>query len=479
MIAMGPAWTVADLEYWDERIRAATADLGLDCYPQEFEVCDHDQMLSLMAYSGMPSHYPHWSFGKAYEQQKTLYDHGVAGLPYEMVINADPAIAYLMRDNSLALQILTMAHVYGHNDFFKNNFTFRFFRADLVVEQFKAHAERVRDYVEDPSVGKASVERVLDAAHALAFQCRRNPAIRKPDTEEQKARAVDAARPPADPHRAIHKPPEWEEPDLHKLPLEPEEDVLLFIRDHNPRLAEWERDLITIVHERTRYFLPQMETKIMNEGWACWVHRHIMNQLDLPPDLHMEFLVRHNQVVRPVPGRINPYNLGLMLWDDIMRRHDDPTEEDREHLPPDAPTGIEAIFHIREVDRDASFLRRFLTPGVMRELDLFEYEPNNEGDLTVTRIANTHGWRRIKNTLIANTGVNALPVIRVVDGDYADGRELLMTHDHDGRELDLEYAEKTLAFAQDLWGRTVRLETQIDEEPVTLVHDGEKFDIER
>jgi len=143
---MAKPYDIAELEQWDARIREKAEAFGLSCYTQEFELCDHFQMLSLMAYSGMPSHYPHWSCGKAYERQKTLYDYGVAGLPYELVINTDPCLAYLMRDNSLALQILTIAHVYGHNDFFKSNFSFRHLRADLTIATFKNHADRVRDY---------------------------------------------------------------------------------------------------------------------------------------------------------------------------------------------------------------------------------------------------------------------------------------------------------------------------------------------
>src|SRR5512147_188280 len=152
------SWTIADLEYWDARIREKVEEFGLSCYPQEFELCDHTQMLGLMAYSGMPARYPHWSWGKSFERQKTLYDHGVAGLPYEMVINSDPCLAYLMRQNSLALQILTIAHVYGHNDFFKHNFTFASTRAEYTISTFKAHATRVRRYMEDPSIGSDRVE---------------------------------------------------------------------------------------------------------------------------------------------------------------------------------------------------------------------------------------------------------------------------------------------------------------------------------
>src|ERR1700739_2305737 len=172
-------WDIKDLEYWDERIREKVEEFGLSYYPQEFELCDHFQMLGYMAYSGMPAHYPHWSYGKSYEKLKTMYDYGVSGLPYEMVINSNPAIAYLMRDNTLLLNVLTMAHVYGHHDFLKNNFTFKPTRAELTIETFKAHALRVRRYAEDPSIGIERVERVLDAAHALALQCRRNLAIKK------------------------------------------------------------------------------------------------------------------------------------------------------------------------------------------------------------------------------------------------------------------------------------------------------------
>ncbi|HZD40843.1 MAG TPA: SpoVR family protein, partial [Terriglobales bacterium] len=306
-------YTVADLQQWNERILQRVAEFGLKPYPQEFEICDYEAMLSYMVYSGMPSHYPHWSYGKNFEKLKTLYEYGVTGLPYEMVINSNPSIAYLMRDNSLALQILTMAHVYGHNDFFRNNFTFRSTRAEFTLETFKTHADRVRSYVEDPSIGLEKVERILDAGHALSVQCRRNLAVRKLSREEQRQKKIDEAQAPSDPFRSIHRRSEYIAPDLHKVPLEPDEDVLLFIRDHNQQLADWERDLLTIVHEETQYFLPQIETKIMNEGWASFWHKRILESLDLPQDLQLEFLVRHAQVLSPSAGGINPYHLGFKV----------------------------------------------------------------------------------------------------------------------------------------------------------------------
>jgi stage V sporulation protein R len=415
-------WNLDDLTYWDDAIREKVAEYGLDCYPQEFEICDHSQMLSYMAYH-------HWSFGKSYEKTKTLYDYGVSGLPYEMVINSDPCLAYLMRDNSLCLQVLTIAHVYGHNDFFKNNFTFTTAtEADQTLAQFKMRADRIRGYMEDPSIGADNVEALIDAAHAISMNCRRNPAIKKLTPEEQRKRCIDMAQPRHDPFERLHKRAEYVEPDLHHVPLEPEEDILLFIRDYNNRLVDWQRDILTIVHEGAQYFLPQYETKIMNEGWASYWHHKIMNSLELPQEVHLEFLVRHNQVVAPHPGGINPYHLGYKLWHDIERRHDkrDLTEAEEkawEELGGPTKSGRDKIFEVRETDRDTSFLRRFLTEDLMRELDLFEFEPRGDS-LVVSKVADEDDWRAIKDTLIKTVGMNAQPVIKIHDADHGNNRAL-------------------------------------------------------
>ncbi len=467
-------WDIDTLRRWDEMIREKVEAFGLRCFPQEFEVCDHNQMLGYMAYHGMPSHYPHWSYGKAYEKLKTLYDYGVTGLPYEMVINSNPCLASLMRDNSLCLQILTMAHVYAHNDFFANNFTFSHTRPELTVENMKNRAERVRDYIEDPSIGLERVETVLDAAHALSMNCRRNRGIRKLSHEEQKERAMEAARPREDRYSQLEKRPEPTEPDLRKVPLEPEEDILLFIRDHSPYLEEWEKDLLTIVHEEAEYFIPQIETKIMNEGWATYWHHRIMSSLDLPQDLYLEFLVHHNQVVRPAPGSINPYHVGFRVWQDIVRRHDAPTDDEvADHGPP-TKSGDEAIFEAREADRDVSFLRRFLTEKLMRELDLFEHQTKQDNRV-VTRVSDEENWRAVRETLLKNVGMNSVPVIKIVDADFGQNRMLYLRHEHDGRDLELKYAERTLGYVYQLWGRKVYLETRLERNPILLTYDEDGF----
>lgn len=473
---MAVSYNVEDLQDWNGRIVELVQQFGLDPYPQEFEICDYEQMLSYMVYSGMPSHYPHWSYGKAFEKLKTLYDYGLSGLPYEMVINSNPAIAYLMRDNTLALQVLTMAHVYGHNDFFKNNFTFRTTRAEFTIETFKAHANRIRQYVEDPSIGLEKVERILDAAHALSLQCRRNLTIRKQTEAEQREAKLQDSKPATDPFQSVHRRKEWVSPDLDKVPLYPEEDILVFIRDHNPQFAEWEKDLLTIVHEQAQYFIPQIETKIMNEGWASFWHKRILESLELPQDLRMEFIVRHTQVLSPSPGSLNPYHIGMKVWEDIEHRWSHADEETERDHTPKTKSAKEKLFEVREVERDSSFLRRYLTEKLVRELNLFEYQSRGN-EKVVSRVADEDSWQAIKDTLIQNVGTGTIPVIKVEDADYSNNRGLFLKHSHDGRDLQLEYAEKALQYLRQLWGREVVLETILNEKKSLLCFANDKLTI--
>ncbi|MFQ5843318.1 MAG: SpoVR family protein, partial [Thermodesulfobacteriota bacterium] len=417
---------------------------------------------------------PHWSYGKNYEKLKTLYDYGVSGLPYEMVINSNPCIAYLMRDNSFLLQLLTMAHVYGHNDFFKKNFIFKPIRSEFTIETFKTHADRVRRYVEDPSIGLEKVERLLDAAHALSLQCRRNLAIRKETPEKQQERRLEESKPSADPFQSIHRRPAYVTPDLDKIPLYPEEDILIFIRDHNLRLSDWEKDLLTIVHDEAQYLIPQIETKIMNEGWASLWHKRILEALDLPQGMQLEFMVRHTQVLGPTPGGINPYHLGMKVWEEIERHWDQPRKEEETEPATRKKGGKEKIFEAREVERDSSFLRRYLTEELIRELNLFEYQSQGS-ERVISRVADKENWREIKETLIRNVGMGTIPVIKIEDADYNNNRVLFLKHDHDGRDLHLEYAEKTIQYLHQLWQREVVLETVINEKKSLLCFSDDKL----
>ncbi|MCC6932018.1 MAG: SpoVR family protein [Deltaproteobacteria bacterium] len=459
--------TISELEKWEERIFELVQSYGLNPYPQEFEICDHFEMIGYMAYSGMPARYPHWSFGKSYEREKMMYDYGVGGLPYEMVINTKPCLAYLMRDNTDLLQILTMAHVYGHNDFFANNFTFKSgIDAQYVIDMFRNHAARIRQYIEDPSIGQCAVEDIIDAAHALSLQRSKNYAIKELTPEEEEERLIDLAQPAPDPWENIHPKPVYIHPALNKIPLSPDPNLLKFIARYSPTLQSWQKDILSIVDEESYYFIPQIETKIMNEGWASYWHHKILNALNLSQEHQMEFLIRHNQVLRPTPGGLNPYHLGFVIWHDI---------ETREKLaPPTFPDssennspGRKKIFQVRETDRDSSFLRRFLTKDIIRELDLFRHEKRGK-DRVITEVADENNWETVKKTLITNVGMGSIPTISVIDADFGQSRTLYLRHEYDERELQLDYAERTLSHLKCLWGREVVLETTLNGHPTLL-----------
>lgn len=448
-------YDIRELKNWNVNIEALAKKLGLDFYEQEFELIGYKDMLAYESYVGMPSRYPHWSFGKSYEKNKTLYRFNLTGLPYEMVINSDPCLAFLMKENTLLLQILTMAHVYGHNDFFKNN---RLFKngtyADYTVEMFKSHADKVRSYINDPSIGYENVERVLDAAHAVKLQISRVPGEKKVSDEILVKSLIEDYKKKCE-ERDILKPyVKPNQPDFDKLPLEPEDDIMNFIIKYGD-LAEWEKNILEIVREETLYFIPQIETKIMNEGWASYWHFTILNELNLPDSLHLEFIKRHNDVVAPILGGLNPYYLGFKMLQDIERRY-----------------GREKIFEVRETERDESFLRRYLTQELCDELHLFEYAKKGN-DYVIEEVSDDNGFEAIRNMLCSSCGMGMVPVIRVVDMRRKD-KFLTLEHVFDGRELNMNYAEATLKYVQELWGHSAALLTKVNGDTVKLVCDENK-----
>ncbi|AQS11813.1 SpoVR family protein [Clostridium saccharobutylicum] len=434
-------YSFSDIEKWNEKIEKKVKEYGLDFYPQEFEVIGFNDMIGYEAYVGMPSRYPHWSFGKSYEKNKTLYSLNLTGLPYEMVINSDPCLAYLMKDNTLLLQILTMAHVYGHNDFFKNNRLFKQgTNASYTLEMFNLDAKIIRDYIDDPSIGYSEVERILDAAHAIRYQIGRTVGIKELSNEEIKENMIKDYERKKGNRGILDSNKKIELPDLEKIPLEPVDDVIGFIIEYG-NLQEWEKTILRIVKRETQYFIPQIETKIMNEGWASYTHYNILKELDLPQELHFEFIKRHNDVIAPAIGGLNPYYIGFKIFEDLDKKY-----------------GKEKIFEVREVERDSSFLRRYLTKELCEELNLFQYNKRTF-DTVIEEISDETGWKTIRDTLSYTAGMGSIPYVRVMDLNKKD-YTLTLENLFDGRSLELSYAKETLKYVQELWGHNVRLITK-------------------
>ena len=428
-------WTVADLEKWDEKICRVGEDFGLDWFPIDYEIIDYAEMLGAMAYTGLPTHYRHWSFGKEYERTHTLYNMGQTGLPYEMIINSNPSIAYLMRENALYIHILTMSHCVGHSDFFKMNRMFAHTDPDNIIDSFKSAGKYVRQLIEDPSIGIDKVERILDAAHSIKYQVPRYPGIKY----KTNAELIEIEKDKMDDN------PKYQ-PNLSKVPLRPEYNMLRFIAEHSKHLDEWERNLILIVEESSKYFIPQALTKVMNEGWACTIHQKIINELNLPDSLYLPFVKLHNQVIRPHLGQLNPYHLGYTLFQKIIEEK-----------------GFEEAMTIREVHNDITFLRFYTDEDFMREHNYFSYSFDKKQQAsTVDDISDQEGWESVRDAMITNVGLNRVPVVFV--DEIEKDNTLAIVHEHDGRDLEMNYARKVFENIKILWGDEVKLITIVEDE---------------
>ncbi|MCW5967839.1 MAG: SpoVR family protein [Blastocatellales bacterium] len=445
----------------------ATKKFGLDPYPTHFEIVPASVMYEVGSYA-LPGRYSHWSFGKAYHKMKTMYDLGLSKI-YEVVINSNPAYAFLLENNSLLQNKLVIAHVLGHVDFFKHNAYFSQTNRRM-VDDAAMHARRINEY--EFKYGRKIVEDFLDAVLSIEEHIDPNFFIKKNRDGEEPA----APARPRDPYADLATREEREalkgedSDDTLETPMRPEKDLVWYICRNSPVLAQWQRDVMSMIHDEMLYFVPQMQTKIMNEGWASLWHARIMRELDLPDREHIEFAELHSGVVSPHRGQLNPYYLGYKIWEDIERRWDHPSERERTEFGRRGGEGSAKIFEVRELENDVSFLRNYLTEELCEELDLFVYELVEEEDWTVTE----KRWERVRDQLVANMTNFGFPYIEVVDGDYEGNRELYLMHRYEGAELDLRYARKVLEHIHRLWGRRVHLETKVDQEPLVLSFDGEE-----
>lgn len=448
---------IRQLEQAIDNITQVAVDFGLDFYPMRYEICPSDIIYTFGAY-GMPTRFSHWSFGKSFHKMKMQYDLGLSKI-YELVINSNPCYAFLLDGNSLIQNKLIVAHVLAHCDFFKNNARFSRTNRDM-VESMSATAERIRDYEHEH--GTEAVESFIDAV--LAIQEHIDPSITGP----ARRKLDDPTAPPRPEPKKRTKPSPYadlwgmdpqpeegaiSEPKLtSRFPSKPDKDLLWFIEEYSPILEDWQRDILSMLREEMLYFWPQIETKIMNEGWASYWHIRIPRELDLTPEETIEFAKLNSSVVVPHKGSLNPYYLGYKIFEDIEKRW-----------------GRETMFEVREFDSDMSFLRNYLTKELVEELDLYVFEKQGpEWKITDKR------WENVRDQLASSRVNGGFPTLHVTDGNYDNQGELFLKHQFDGVELDLKYLEKTLPYVQQLWGRKVHLETIVEDKAALFSYDGKK-----
>ncbi len=482
-LSTGSEWTFELLETYDREIgRLAIDEYGLDCYPNQIELIASDQMLDAYASTGLPVSYRHWSFGKAFIAHEQAYRRGASALAYEIVINSNPCIAYLMEQNTMPMQALVIAHAcYGHNSFFKGNYLFRQWTdADGIVD----YTIFAKNYVArcEERYGADAVETLLDACHALrdhgVSRYRRPKSL---SAEEERLRRLEREEYAWSRHDEIWRtlptsPVATDEAATAAELEEPEENILYFVEKHSPGLATWERELVRIVRRHAQYFYPQGQTQVMNEGWATFWHYTLLNRMyddGLVDDGFMlEVLASHTNVTTQRGfdergyGGMNPYALGFRMFMDICRICNEPTDEDREWFPDIAGSDWRRTidFAMRNY-KDESFIAQYLSPKLIRDLALFALADDSEKDwIEVDAIHNETGYRRVRKLLSEQyTRDQRLPDVEVVRYERDGDRSLGLRHRrHRGRPLS-DDGDAVLMHLHRLWGFPVRLEAVDDD----------------
>jgi stage V sporulation protein R len=483
-----------ELESARQSIIVLARDYGLDFYDTIFEVLDYKGINQVAAYGGYPTRYPHWRFGMEYDHLAKSYSYGLSRI-YEMVINNDPSYAYLLEGNTMVDQKMVMAHVYGHVDFFKNNFAFAHTNRKM-MDQMANHATRIRRYVD--KVGLERVETFIDTCLSLENLIDiYSPFVARAPLGSQAQDQVDPSRMEASPMPAKSymknyiNPPEFMEEQRQKMaaaqeqqqrfPESPVRDVLAFLLAYAP-LESWQQEILAIMREEAYYFSPQAQTKIMNEGWATYWHAKIMTEKVLTDAEIIDFADHHSRTLGGASTRINPYKLGYELYKDIEDRWNrgrfgkeyDECDDMVERARWDRQLGLgrEKIFEVRRHHNDVTFIDRFLTEEFCHTHKMFLYKYNPKtGNWHIA----SRDFAGIKQAFLSQLTNMGQPLITVLDANHANRGELLLLHRHEGMDLKADDARETLRALQAIWDRPVHIATIVNGKPRLLGFDGTDY----
>ena len=439
-------WTFKKLEQYQSEIARVAEHYRLDTYINQIEVITAEQMMDAYASVGMPIGYNHWTFGKKFIQTEQTYKRGQMGLAYEIVINSDPCISYLMEENSMAMQALVMAHAcYGHNSFFKGNYLFKSWTDASSIIDYLLFAKK---YIADceHKHGIDEVEACLDACHALmnhgVDRYKRPQKISmEEELKRQKERESYLQSQVNMLWRTIPDNDKSHDKTKVSFPSEPQENILYFIEKNAPLLKPWQRELVRIVRKVSQYFYPQKQTQVMNEGWACFWHYTILNHLYdeglVTEKFMLEFLHNHTNVVAqpeynsPYYSGINPYALGFNMFIDIRRMCEHPTEEDKAWFPEIAGSNwLDTVHFAMENFKDESFISQFLSPKLMRDFKLFHlHDDNSNNYIEVGAIHNESGYKKIRMQLSEQYNLSNLEAnIQITNADVTGDRSLTLRY---------------------------------------------------
>ena len=448
-------YTLDDLRTIDDQCREiAAGELGFDVPDVIYHLVAPEEVYFAAA-NGLPARYSSARWGAQFDDAYGRYRRGQERI-YELIFNTRPIHAFLMDGNSLVAQTLVIAHCLGHGYVFENNAWLGAVDREIMSRVGSA-ADRIADYM--GAYGRDRVEDFLDACHAIAVHQTQAQLIHKASAPEptHQPRPYDALFPSE--VAAEREQVEGERAALRRrFPREPEQDLLRFIEAHGHGLEDWQHDVMSIVASEQSYFLPQMRTKVINEGAAVLAHQEICQRLFLSADHYWEYERLNAGVIAPQPGRVNPYNLGINIMREVMRIATEPDDDERELWSwAGAIDPFDQVRHVLRTYDDEALLREFLTPKVCELSRLYAFEHVSE-DPRKIRVSSRE-TDAIRDVLIRQHSTFGIPHIEIVDADFRGRGELLLEHRHEGIGLDEEYARGTLPQVALLWGKPCTIRT--------------------
>ncbi|HEX7028654.1 MAG TPA: SpoVR family protein [Gammaproteobacteria bacterium] len=483
-------WTFELIDRYDQEIGRVARNYGLDTYPNQIEIISAEQMMDAYSSIGMPVGYNHWTYGKKFLEYEHSYRRGHMGLAYEIVINSDPCIVYLMEENTMTMQALVIAHAaYGHNSFFKNNYLFQTWTsADAIIDYLLFAKNYVAEC--EQRYGVEEVELMLDSCHALmnyGVDRYKRPSRLSAQQEisRQKEREAYLQSQVNDLWRTLPvRKTEKRKKNAKPFPAEPQENLLYFIEKNAPLLEPWQREIVRIVRKIAQYFYPQRQTQVMNEGWACFWHYTLLNTLYdeglVNESFMFEFLQSHTNVIAQPPfnnkhfSGINPYALGFSMMQDVKRISQQPTAEDHEWFP-DIAGGDwrENLDFAMRNFKDESFIAQYLSPKLIRDLKLFAVlDDDRRDEYEISAIHNNKGYQHLRQALVDQYNLGSQePDIQVYNVNLRGDRSLTLRHTQYNRRPLGDTAPEVLKHLKRLWQFPVRLETVDQKGNVSLLHE--------
>ncbi len=405
--------TQSKLERLIGQIWPAAQLSGLEFEHIHFELVDAQDIHALASYHGLPIRYSHWSFGKSFGRLKTAYDYRLSQI-YELVVNTRPFYAFIDRMNTEAQTLLILAHVLAHVDYFSHSRLFAGTSHDM-IHNASRHARQIAYFRR--IYGDEAVESLLDAAMVMADHVGTSLIMTNEPGEEPS-------------------------------------DVLGYIALHSPVLQEWEREILLMIREESKYFWPQRVSKISNEGYATFWHTRLMRQLPLSPEITWEIAALNSKLVAIQPPQLNPYALGGQIYENLYRHQ-----------------GLAGVFDARNLLDDAGLIRTGLSDDIIRRchLDVYREQDSN--------FSSPHAEpTRIRAQLIQDVEHAGIPFLTIMKELSRPMGALNIQHHFDGRDLDfyeLPFALKLLALR--LWGAPVQIHTVKQGMHHIASHDGTRW----